>query len=143
MPPDKMDSHRVLMVQWLHALFTAITTRKKLPKEPTLFLIDETATLGKLPMLSTFIAICRGFGVRVDLLAGAGAGAHLLPGTGAYDHRQLRRHSALRYLALQFRARPAPADGNPHPLILNCPNDRQNIILDGAEYLQYRKLNSC
>ena len=142
MPPDKMDSHRVLMVQWLHALFTAITTRKKLPKEPTLFLIDETATLGKFPMLSTFIAICRGFGVRVWTFWQELAQVHtfypaqartIIGNCGVIQLFGTRLYSSARDLHL--------LTGIPIHMILNCPNDRQNIILDGAEYLHIRKLN--
>lgn len=65
MPPDKMDSHSVLLRMVFLCLTRAVIARKKLPDAPTLFLIDEAFQLGEFEPLSNFITLCRGYGANL------------------------------------------------------------------------------
>ncbi|MBL0339621.1 MAG: type IV secretory system conjugative DNA transfer family protein [Bacteroidetes bacterium] len=64
-PPDKLKSHQRLLILWVLTLIRAITARTVIPKEPTLFILDETAALGEFRQLESFITLCRGYGARV------------------------------------------------------------------------------
>jgi type IV secretion system protein VirD4 len=64
-PPEKMDSHRSLLRLWIGTLLTAVTSRRRLPRRRTLFLIDEAAQLGTLPALRQAITLHRGYGMQV------------------------------------------------------------------------------
>lgn len=64
-PPEKMDSHRALLRLWIGTLLTAVTSRRRLPRRRTLFLIDEAAQLGSLAALRQAITLHRGFGLQV------------------------------------------------------------------------------
>ena len=63
-PPDKLNSHRPLFRMCMATLFRAITSRKRIPDQRTLFLIDEAAQLGHFSYLQTIITLCRGYGVQ-------------------------------------------------------------------------------
>jgi type IV secretion system protein VirD4 len=64
-PPEKMDSHRSLLRLWIGTLLTAVTSRRRLPRRRTLFLIDEAAQLGSLSTLRQAITLHRGYGMQV------------------------------------------------------------------------------
>ena len=64
-PPEKLESHRALLRLWIGTLLTAVTSRRRLPRRRTLFLIDEAAQLGTLPALRQAITLHRGYGVQV------------------------------------------------------------------------------
>ena len=64
-PPEKLESHRTLLRLWLGTLLTAVTSRRRVPKSRTLFLIDEAAQLGSLAALRQAITLHRGYGVQV------------------------------------------------------------------------------
>ncbi len=64
-PPEKMDSHRSLLRLWIGTLLTAVTSRRRLPRRRTLFLIDEAAQLGTLAALRQAITLHRGYGMQV------------------------------------------------------------------------------
>jgi len=63
-PPDKLDSHRALLRLWVGTLLTTITRRTSLPRQRTLFLLDECAQLGTLPILRQAITLLRGSGLQ-------------------------------------------------------------------------------
>jgi type IV secretion system protein VirD4 len=65
MPPDKLESHRNLMRLWVSTLLTTVGRRAFLPQQRTLFLLDECAQLGALPMLKQAITLMRGYGLQV------------------------------------------------------------------------------
>jgi type IV secretion system protein VirD4 len=63
-PADKLDSHKALLRLWVGTLLTVICRRPRIPKERTLFLIDECAQLGALPALRQAITLHRGSGLQ-------------------------------------------------------------------------------
>jgi type IV secretion system protein VirD4 len=63
-PPDKLDSHRALIRLWVGTLLTTITRRTTMPRQRTLFLLDECAQLGTLPILRQAITLLRGSGLQ-------------------------------------------------------------------------------
>jgi type IV secretion system protein VirD4 len=63
-PPDKLNSHKALLRIWIGAIMYAITSRKVIPENRTLFVIDECAQLGTFPFLESAITLCRGYGLQ-------------------------------------------------------------------------------
>jgi type IV secretion system protein VirD4 len=63
-PPDKLDSHRALLRLVVGTLLTTITRRTTMPRQRTLFLLDECAQLGTLPILRQAITLLRGSGLQ-------------------------------------------------------------------------------
>jgi type IV secretion system protein VirD4 len=63
-PPEKLESHRAVMRAWLATLLTVVLRRKKIPALRTLFLVDEAAQLGTMPLLRTAMTLLRGFGLQ-------------------------------------------------------------------------------
>jgi type IV secretion system protein VirD4 len=63
-PPNKLRSHRALLLLWIGTLLQAITSRKNIPRQRTLFLLDECAQLGSFHFLETVITLCRGYGLQ-------------------------------------------------------------------------------
>lgn len=64
-PPDKLISHGKLLRLWIGVMFVAISRRRRPPPQPTLFLIDETAQLGRMNELLAAITLLRAYGCRV------------------------------------------------------------------------------
>ncbi|WP_254410993.1 type IV secretory system conjugative DNA transfer family protein [Dyadobacter diqingensis] len=64
-PPDKLRSHSKLMVLIISTLFKAILSRREIPVQKTLFLLDETASLQSFEYLETMISLCRGYGALI------------------------------------------------------------------------------
>ena len=64
-PPDKMRSHSKLMILIISTLFKAILSRREIPVQKTLFLLDETASLQSFEYLETMISLCRGYGALI------------------------------------------------------------------------------
>jgi type IV secretion system protein VirD4 len=64
-PPDKLNSHKHLYRIWIGLLLKAILSRRKPPKDKTLFIIDECAQLGYFKLLETAITLCRGYGLQI------------------------------------------------------------------------------
>lgn len=64
-PPDKLLSHRALLKLWVGTLLKAVMSRKVIPQQRTLFLLDECGQLGNFPYLETVITLCRGYGLQV------------------------------------------------------------------------------
>ncbi len=63
-PPDKLRSHRGVVKLWVGALLKAITSRRYIPQQRTLFMLDECGQLQNFPLLETVMTLCRGFGVQ-------------------------------------------------------------------------------
>jgi len=63
-PPDKLESHKALLRLWIGTLLTAVMRRTVMPRQRTLFLLDECAQLGTLPMLRQAITLLRGSGLQ-------------------------------------------------------------------------------
>jgi type IV secretion system protein VirD4 len=63
-PPEKLESHRALLRLWVGTLLTAVVRRTTMPRQRTLFLIDEAAQLGTLPILRQAITLLRGSGLQ-------------------------------------------------------------------------------
>jgi type IV secretion system protein VirD4 len=63
-PPDKLESHKSLLRLWVGTLLTAVMRRAVMPRQRTLFLIDEAAQLGPLPQLRQAITLLRGSGLQ-------------------------------------------------------------------------------
>jgi type IV secretion system protein VirD4 len=64
-PPDQLDSLRPLWRLWVGTLMTAVMRRPSIPKQRTLFLLDECAQLGELPALRQAVTLLRGAGLQV------------------------------------------------------------------------------
>jgi type IV secretion system protein VirD4 len=63
-PPDKLDSHKALLRLWVGTLLTTVMRRTVMPRQRTLFLLDECAQLGNLPILRQAITLLRGSGLQ-------------------------------------------------------------------------------
>jgi type IV secretion system protein VirD4 len=63
-PPEKLESHKALLRLWVGTLLTAVTRRMTMPRQRTLFLLDECAQLGSLPILRQAITLLRGSGLQ-------------------------------------------------------------------------------
>jgi len=65
LPPEKLHSHRGLLRLWVVTLLTAVMRRTRLPKQRTLFLLDEAAQLGSLDLLPQAVSLLRGYGLQL------------------------------------------------------------------------------
>jgi type IV secretion system protein VirD4 len=64
-PPDKLTSHKALLRMWIAALLTTVLRREKCPEQKTLFILDECAQLGTMPLLEQAVTMMRGYGLQV------------------------------------------------------------------------------
>ncbi|HTU18822.1 MAG TPA: type IV secretory system conjugative DNA transfer family protein [Gemmataceae bacterium] len=64
-PPDQLESLRPLWRLWIGTLLTAVMRRTEIPKQRTLFLLDECAQLGEMPALRQAVTLLRGYGLQV------------------------------------------------------------------------------
>ncbi len=65
LPPEKLHSHRSLLRLWVVTLLTVVMRRTRLPKQRTLFLLDEAAQLGSLELLPQAVSLLRGYGLQL------------------------------------------------------------------------------
>jgi type IV secretion system protein VirD4 len=65
LPPEKLESHKAVLRAWVVTLLTAVLRRAHIPEMRTLFLVDEAAQLGTMPLLKTAITLLRGYGLQV------------------------------------------------------------------------------
>ena len=66
-PPEKLTSHRCLLRLWVGVLLTTVMRRKRIPKQRTLFVLDEAAQLGTFdPLWRDDPA--RGFGLQLVMV---------------------------------------------------------------------------
>lgn len=65
LPPEKLHSHRALLRLWVVTLMTVVMRRTRLPKQRTLFLLDEAAQLGALDLLPQAVSLLRGYGLQL------------------------------------------------------------------------------
>ena len=63
-PPDKLESHKALLRLWVGTLLTTIMRRTTIPRQRTLFLLDECAQLSSLDCLRQAITLLRGSGLQ-------------------------------------------------------------------------------
>jgi type IV secretion system protein VirD4 len=63
-PPDKLESHKSLLRLWVGTLLTTIMRRTTMPRQRTLFLLDECAQLSSLDSLRQAITLLRGSGLQ-------------------------------------------------------------------------------
>jgi type IV secretion system protein VirD4 len=64
-PPTRLASHSALLRLWLGTLIHCVTSRKTLPPQRTLFILDECVHLENLSPLELAITSCRGVGLQV------------------------------------------------------------------------------
>lgn len=64
-PPDQLESLKPLWRLWVGTLLTAVTRRQVMPRQRTLFLLDECAQLGELSALRQAVTLLRGAGLQV------------------------------------------------------------------------------
>ena len=64
-PPEKLSSHRCLLRLWVGVLLTTIMHQKRIPKQRTLFVLDEAAQLGTFDPLLSATTLLRGFGLQL------------------------------------------------------------------------------
>jgi len=64
-PPDKLTSHKALLKMWIAALMTTVLRRTSCPEKKTLFILDECAQLGTMPLLEQAVTLLRGYGLQV------------------------------------------------------------------------------
>jgi type IV secretion system protein VirD4 len=65
LPPEKLHSHRSLLRLWIVTLMTVVMRRARLPKQRTLFLLDEASQLGSLDLLPQAVSLLRGYGMQL------------------------------------------------------------------------------
>jgi len=65
LPPEKLHSHRAILRLWLGVLLTAVMRRRHWTPQKTLFILDECAQLGTMPLLRQALTLLRGYGVQV------------------------------------------------------------------------------
>jgi type IV secretion system protein VirD4 len=63
-PPEKLESHRSVLRAWLATLLTAVLRRTSIPEHRTMFVVDEAAQLGEMPLLRTAMTLLRGYGLQ-------------------------------------------------------------------------------
>ena len=63
-PPQNLESHAPLLRIWILTLMLAIMRRESIPKNRTLFLLDECANIGHLESLQKAITLLRGYGLQ-------------------------------------------------------------------------------
>ncbi len=68
-PPNKLASHAPMLRMWLWGLMSVVVQRDEIPPIPTLFIVDEMAHLGPMPILEQSVTLMRGYGVRLMLLS--------------------------------------------------------------------------
>jgi type IV secretion system protein VirD4 len=64
-PADKLESFRPLWRLWIGTLLTAVQRRRVIPRQRTLFLLDECAQFGELSALRQAVTLLRGSGLTV------------------------------------------------------------------------------
>jgi type IV secretion system protein VirD4 len=64
-PSDKLESLSPLWRLWMGVLLTAVQRRRVIPKQRTLFLLDECAQFGELSALRQAVTLLRGAGLQV------------------------------------------------------------------------------
>lgn len=64
-PPNKLKAYAALLRLWVTCFLFLFTERKARPRLPTLFVLDETANLGKLDALVSAVTLLRSYGLRV------------------------------------------------------------------------------
>ncbi|MCA8948162.1 MAG: type IV secretory system conjugative DNA transfer family protein [Planctomycetes bacterium] len=67
-PPENMTSHGPLLRLWIGTLLQAVTRRRRRPDASTLFLLDEIAQCGTLPILRQALTLLRGYGLTTITL---------------------------------------------------------------------------
>ena len=65
LPPEKLHSHRAILRLWLGVLLTTVMRRQHRTPQKTLFILDECAQLGTMPLLRQALTLLRGYGVQV------------------------------------------------------------------------------
>jgi type IV secretion system protein VirD4 len=65
LPLTRLQSHGILLRNWLSALFSIAMAREVLPRLSTMFFVDEVGALGPMDQLRTAFTVMRGYGVRV------------------------------------------------------------------------------
>ena len=100
LPPEKLLSHRALLRLWVVTLMTVVMRRTRLPKQRTLFLLDEAAQLGSLDLLPQAVRLLPRLRVAgLDVLAGSESDDEALPqqlGGAGQQRRGACRRSACR-----------------------------------------------
>lgn len=64
LPAEKLHSHRAILRLWLGVLLTVVMRRRHRPQQRTLFILDECAQLGTMPLLRSALTLLRGYGVQ-------------------------------------------------------------------------------
>lgn len=65
LPPNKIAAYRQVLRVWLGSFMSLLSTRRKIPAERTLFLVDEAGQLGHLHLLEQAITLLRGYGIQM------------------------------------------------------------------------------
>lgn len=68
LPPQRLHSHAAILRLWLSALLGLLMDRTSIPAQPTLFLVDEMAQLGAMPLVMQAVSLMRGYGLRCMLM---------------------------------------------------------------------------
>lgn len=66
-PPAYIQSHFPLVKVWFYTFLKALTERRKIPRNPTVFYMDEIAQFGHFELLENIMTIGRGYGIKVWL----------------------------------------------------------------------------
>ncbi len=139
-PPDKMKSHSRLFLQWVLLLMRAVVSRTSIPKNNTLFILDEAASLGENEYLSNFLTQCRGYGTRIwtfwqdiQQLVKHYKSDHktIINNCGVIQIFGISTYNAAADLSLLTNIRT--------DIIRNMDKNRQIVIIENKEYLLIEK----
>ncbi len=133
-PPPKLDSHGPLLRLWIGALMTLVGSRTRRPALRTLFLLDEAAQLGELPMLRTATTLLRGYGMQTwsfwqdlgQLKRLYGDWSTLVNNCGVVQVFGARNHLVRREFAELLGVRP-------EAVLDACAQDRQLLLVEGND----------
>ncbi len=142
MPPDKLRSHDRLFKLIIATLFKAILSRKNIPQNRTLFMLDECAALGHFEMLENIVGLCRGYGMQLQMVfQDTGQlksiykeGAHtLLNNCGVWQIFGVKKFNIAKEIGELTGIDPYK--------ILNMAKDEQLLLIDNEVHFPSKKLN--
>ncbi|MBU6301177.1 MAG: type IV secretory system conjugative DNA transfer family protein [Verrucomicrobia bacterium] len=137
LPVTRLQSHGILLRNWLSALFQIAMSRQVLPERSTLFFVDEVGSLGPMEQLRTAFTVMRGYGVRVFIyLQDLSQLKRMFPqdwetvvnNAGMIQTFNLSNHLMARQMGELFGSDLRPED------LLNLGPDEQIILFHGGRW---------
>jgi type IV secretion system protein VirD4 len=140
-PPENLNSHGPLLRLWIGTLLQAITRRREAPSSSTLFVLDEIAQCGTLPILRQALTLMRGYGLFTMTMWQDLAQLQRL----YEDWRTLLNNSAVvkTFGASTFEMARALGDviGVAPEVLRDMPSENAMVSLPGGRPFQVRRLD--